>query len=138
MQHATVTRSVDLLLVVGPVDTLAVPATLRYSVNDPYAITSAFDAGVSGTVTWVFARDLLAAGLNRPTGEGDVAVWPSLDAGLQVVCVSLSSPAGHALFEAPRAELVDFLAQTEALVAIGSEGDHIDVDAALADLLSGA
>ncbi len=28
MHHATVTRSVDLLLVVGPVDTLAVPATL--------------------------------------------------------------------------------------------------------------
>ena len=138
MHHATVTRSVDLLLVVGPVDTLAVPATLTYTANDPYAITAAFDAGASGTVTWVFARELLASGLDRPTGEGDVAVWPSLDAGLQVACVSLSSPAGHALFEAPRAELIDFLAQTEALVPLGSEGDHLDIDAALADLLSGA
>ena len=137
MSHATVTRAVDLLLVVGPVDTLAVPATLTYTAADPYAITAVFEAGDHGAVTWVFARDLLAAGLDRPTGEGDVAVWPSLDAGMHVVCVSLSSPAGHALFEAPRAELAEFLAQTEALVAIGSEGDHVDLDAALADLLAG-
>ncbi len=138
MDHATITRAVDLLLVVGPVDTLAVPATLSYRASDPYAITAVFDAGDHGQVAWVFARDLLAAGLDRPTGEGDVAVWPSLHAGLEVACISLTSPAGHALFEAPRAELADFLAQTQALVPAGAEGDHLDLDAALADLLAGS
>ena len=51
------------------------------------------------------------------------------------MCVSLSSPSGRALFEAPLSELVEFLTKTYAVVPTGSESDYVDVDAELALLL---
>src|SRR4051812_7394716 len=44
---------------------------------DPYAITMKLEAR-SGSVTWTFARDLLADGVFHPAGDGDVQVWPCL------------------------------------------------------------
>ena len=70
-----------------------------------------------------------------PTGDGDVQVWPSSSGGRRVVCLSLSSPSGKALFEVPLAELVEFLGQTYEAVPTGCESDHVDVDAELALLL---
>ena len=86
-------------------------------------------------VQWTFARQLLTDGVAAPAGEGDVQVWPSSTAGSSVVCLSLSSPSGRALFEVPLAELAEFLGRTYASVPTGSEADHVDVDAELALLL---
>ena len=85
----------------------------------------------------MFARDLLAEGLYEPTGDGDVHVWPCLDArGRAVTIIELSSPDGEALMQARSDEVCEFLARTEALVPTGSEGGLMDVDGALARILA--
>lgn len=133
-----VSSEMQLRLVVPGAASLPVRAGLRYEVTDPYALQVAFHTGSGAsadTVEWTFARSLLSDGLTAPCGDGDVQVWPSTSAGASVVCLSLSSPSGKALFEVPLAELVEFLSQTYVAVPSGSESDHVDVDAELALLL---
>ena len=50
---------------------------MYYSGSDPYAVRMAFHVGTDEPVEWIFARDLLAAGIESRQGEGDVQVWPS-------------------------------------------------------------
>ena len=71
--------------------------------------------------------------LEGHTGLGDVRVWPSASAG--ILEIELSSPFGHAHFEVPSGEVAGFLDRTYRLVPAGAEGDHVDVEAELADLL---
>jgi hypothetical protein len=137
-RSTSVSAELQLRLVVPGAVSLPVRAALRYDITDPYAVQVAFHTG-NGTdgeiVEWTFARQLLTDGVSAPVGEGDVQVWPSASAGLPVVCLSLSSPSGKALFEVPLPELVDFLGQTYAAVPTGAESEHVDVDAELALLL---
>lgn len=142
----TVSTELQLRLVVPGATSLPVRAGLRYDVVDPYAVTVAFYTGgtdgsdesdVTDVVEWTFARQLLTDGVSGPVGEGDVQVWPTA-AGTgspAIVCLSLSSPSGRALFEVPLAELVEFLGQTYEAVPTGAESAHVDVDAELALLL---
>ncbi|HLL08788.1 MAG TPA: SsgA family sporulation/cell division regulator [Nocardioidaceae bacterium] len=113
-------------------------AELRYDTRDPYAVEATFGAG-ERLVTWVFSRDLLAEGLYEPAGDGDVHIWPCLDArGRAVVIVELSSPDGDALLQARSSEVSDFLLKTCEIVPQGDEPGHLDVDAALVRLLEQA
>jgi hypothetical protein len=133
-----VSSEMQLRLVVPGAASLPVRAGMRYDVSDPYALQVAFHTGSGAnadTVEWTFARSLLSDGLTAPCGDGDVQVWPSTSAGSSVVCLSLSSPSGKALFEVPLGELAQFLAQTYEAVPTGCEADHVDVDAELALLL---
>jgi hypothetical protein len=134
----SVSTELQLRLVVSGAASLPVRAGLRYDVADPYAVQVAFHTG-NGTegeiVEWTFARQLLTDGVSAPVGEGDVQAWPSATVGMPVVCLSLCSPSGKALFEVPLPELVDFLGQTYAAVPTGSEGEYVDVEAELALLL---
>ena len=107
--NTTVSCELHLRLVVSSESSLPVPAGLRYDTADPYAVHATFHTGAEETVEWVFARDLLAEGLHRPTGTGDVRVWPSRSHGQGVVCIALSSPEGEALLEAPARALESFL-----------------------------
>ena len=134
----SVSSELHLRLVVPGAASLPVRADLRYDTSDPYAVQVAFHTGSATStdvVQWTFARQLLTDGIAAPAGEGDVQVWPSTSAGSSVVCLSLSSPSGRALFEVPLPELGDFLARSYAAVPTGSESDHVDVDAELALLL---
>ena len=141
---ATISAELELQLVVPGGDSLPVDALLRYETADPYAVHVGFHTGGGDVVEWTFARQLLTDGVTRAVGEGDVQVWPAAQAdgtarGSQVVCISLSSPSGTALFEAPLGRLVEFLTQTYAAVPTGSESDFVDLDAELALLMwSGA
>lgn len=100
--------------------------------QDPLAVESLFDDGSPDPVRWVFTRDPLAAGLDRRTGDGDVVVWPTHDAlDRPAVHVRLRSPSGDALLEAPADAVAAFLAETAQLVPLGTEYQHLDVDAAL-------
>ena len=133
-----VQADLQLRLVIAGSVPLPVRAGLRYDALDPYAVQVSFHTGAPGdgdVVEWTFARALLSEGVSAPSGDGDVQVWPSSSGGLPVVCLSLSSPSGKALFEVPLPELVEFLAQTYAAVPTGCESDHVDVDAELALLL---
>jgi len=134
----SVSSELHLRLVVPGAASLPVRADLDYDTTDPYAVRVSFHTGTPSSgdvVQWTFARQLLTDGVSAPAGEGDVQVWPSSTAGSAVVCLSLSSPSGRALFEVPLSELAEFLGRTYAAVPTGSEADHVDVDAELALLL---
>lgn len=135
----SVSSELQLRLVVPGAAPLPVRADLDYDVTDPYAVTVSFHTGTGSTggdvVQWTFARQLLSDGVSVPAGEGDVQVWPSTSNGSSVICLSLSSPSGRALFEVPLADLVEFLGRTYQAVPTGGESDHVDVDAELALLL---
>jgi hypothetical protein len=124
----------ELRLVLDGDRAIAVPATLSYTREAPYAVTAAFHTA-EGDVTWIFGRDLLCQGLEAPVGDGDVAVWPSVQGDVESLCLSLSSPTGSALLEADIAAVEAFLDLTYVLVPSGSEGDHLDIDAGLDAIL---
>jgi len=135
----SVSSELQLRLVVPGAASLPVRADVAYDIADPYAVQVCFHtgsgSGAGEVVQWTFARQLLSDGVSVPAGEGDVQVWPSTSNGVAVVCLSLSSPSGRALFEVPLAELVDFLGRTYQAVPTGRESDHVDVEAELALLL---
>lgn len=127
----TVAAEITVTLV-DPAPATPLTATLSYSESDPYAVRAAFHVGPdsdSDPVEWLFARDLLAAGLLGWTGAGDVRAW--VDDRGEVLSVELS--AGHsAVFEFPADDIVGFLRLTHRLVPEGAE--QIDVDALIARL----
>ena len=127
----TVTQTVTLELI-DPTGTVTpIDAELHYDPRDPYAVTTVFRTGTS-TVRWTFGRDLLCEGLYEPSGDGDVHVWPCLDAdGRAVVIIELCSPDGEALVQAPIAAVTSFVERMTTAVTPGSESDHLDVDATI-------
>jgi hypothetical protein len=112
-----------------------VKVELRYDTRDPYAVVAAFRTDRAGWVEWVFARDLLADGLVAEAGNGDVRIRPTVD-DPEVVVIELSSPSGHAVFEASAQELADFLDRTYDVVVPHNEHLWVDVDEALTHLTS--
>ena len=145
----TISAELGLRLVVPQQTIVPLVASMHYSGSDPYAVRMAFHVGTAEPVEWIFARDLLAAGIESRQGEGDVQVWPSsascvtaddLDAtgpqaGGKVLNIELSSPFGQAHFEAPAQAISAFLQRTCQIVPPGKESRYIDIDAELNDLL---
>jgi hypothetical protein len=131
------TVSADLSLgLVGP-DNGSVPvvASLFYSAEDPYAIRVVFEVGTDEPVEWIFARDLLAVGIEGPAGQGDVQVWPVDSDDRDLLNIALSSPFGEAHFELPRSAAAAFLTRTYEVIAPGRETDYVEVDSELDELL---
>ncbi len=131
----SVSADIDLRLVLGGDRTATVAVTLGYVSDQPFTVRAQFHTS-EGDIVWVFGRDLLEEGLRAPTGDGDVAVWPSDSHGHRVLCLSLASPSGSALLEADLRDIGAFLDQTYAAVPMGTESENLDLDAALAVLLS--
>ena len=146
----TISAELGLRLVVPQQTIVPLVASLYYSGSDPYAVRMAFHVGTDEPVEWIFARDLLAAGIDARQGEGDVKVWPSAQScaesdGLEVIGdahtegtvlnIELSSPFGQAHFEAPAQAMGAFLQRTYQIVPAGQESGHIDIEAELNDLL---
>ena len=132
------------LQLVGPQSWTEVPALLCYEPSDPFAVRIAFgdvgdgsgsaapeDAGIS----WLVSRELLQSGLDSPSGEGDVRVYPAHGA-TDVLFLHLRAPSGEALFEFSRATVGAFLRRTETLVPSGTESSQLDLDDELQLLLS--
>ena len=133
------------LQLVGPQSWTEVPALLCYDPTDPFAVRIAFgDVGderdlvdvEEAGIAWLVSRELLQSGLDRPSGEGDVRVWPAHGAN-DVLFLHLLAPSGEALFELSRATVAAFIRQTEALVPSGSESAMLSLDEELQALLSG-
>jgi hypothetical protein len=117
---------------------IPLPAELRYSAADPYAVRLSLGAPSAPSVDWVFARSLLAQGLRRPTGSGDVAVFPRRQCHPDVIRILLRTRAGAALLEVAGAAVSAFLHHTEALVPPGTEHHRIDLDRVVAQLTAGS
>jgi len=146
----TISAELGLRLVVPQQTIVPLVASLYYSGSDPYAVRMAFHVGTDEPVEWIFARDLLAAGIDSRQGDGDVKVWPSAQScaesdGLEVIGnastegtvlnIELSSPFGQAHFEAPAQAMAAFLRRTYQIVPAGQESGYIDIEAELNDLL---
>ena len=149
----TISAELDLRLVVPQQTIVPLVASVFYSGSDPYAVRMAFHVGTDEPVEWIFARDLLAAGIESRQGEGDVQVWPSpgscadpgdldltgverpAEATGTVLNIELSSPFGQAHFEAPAQAMSAFLRRTYEIVPPGRESSYVDIEAELNDLL---
>ena len=146
----TISAELGLRLVVPQQTIVPVVASLYYTGTDPYAVRMAFHVGADEPVEWIFARDLLAAGIESPQGEGDVKVWPSAQSCTEgddldvigtaatdyaILNIELSSPFGEAHFEAPARAMSAFLRRTYHIVPAGQEGTYVDIEAELNDLL---
>src|SRR5579859_5435682 len=135
----TVSAELGLRLVVPQQTIVPLVASLYYNRTDPYAVRMAFHVGTDEPVEWIFARDLLAAGLESRHGEGDVHVWPSEtladDEDGLVLNIELSSPFGQAHFEAPAEAMASFLQRTYAVVPAGKETEYVDIESELDALL---
>ncbi|WP_327283794.1 MULTISPECIES: SsgA family sporulation/cell division regulator [unclassified Streptomyces] len=93
-----------------------IPVALRFAPDEPLAVRIVFPAGLSPEGTdneWVFPRALLEAGLQAPTGTGDVRVWPC---GRVQAVVEFHSPEGVAVIQFDIAALRRFLRRTNAAV----------------------
>lgn len=125
----TVTQAVTLELIDPTGAVTPLEAELHYDPRDPYAVTTVFMTG-SSQVRWTFGRELLSDGLFEPAGDGDVHVWPCLDAdGHAVVIIELCSPDGEALVQARTGDLSSFVDRMVAAVEPGTESDYVDMDA---------
>jgi hypothetical protein len=133
---AGVSHEVEMRIMLDSGGSLPMPCTLRYEVTDPFAVSATFRS-TEGTVTWVFARDLLAEGLSAPAGEGDIRVSPVHAVGRSLVRLELSSPAGHAVMEGPMGQVEAFLARSFDVLPKGYEWQYLNFDTALAELLNG-
>jgi len=133
--RAAVAVPMELRLKVPQQQTLPLPVYLRYCVDDPYAVSVAFQ-GPDEEVTWVFARDLLADGLDRPLGEGDVTIRPHRQDGRDVLVIGLASPDGAAELEADASEVRAFVDLCESVLPRGREHTVLNLDAALEELLA--
>lgn len=113
-------------------DGTLLPVTFAYVASDPYAVSMLIHTA-GPAVPWTFARELIADGLNRPTGEGDVLITPTAEG----VRIGLTSPTGVAILKVGRAPLERLIEQTELLVPLGAESEHVDWDYALSTLAPG-
>jgi hypothetical protein len=147
MNNSRVAVSAELSMgLVGPEHTIVpVMASLHYTCQDPYAVKMAFHVGTDEPVEWALARDLLAAALHSPEGIGDVRAWPSVAPGdpaaadgAGILNISMTSPFGHAQFEAPAAAVASFLHHTFRICPAGQESRFVDFDAELIELLGQA
>jgi hypothetical protein len=136
MNSVTVSAELGLSLVVPEHGAVPLIASLDYCADDPYAIKMSFHVGTDEPVEWIFARELLATGLESSAGEGDVKVWPEdSSSDPDILNIALSSPFGEAHFEAPLSATAEFLRSTYGIIPEGSEGDFIDLDNELDELL---
>lgn len=125
----------------GDAPVVPVRVRLTYDPSDPFAVHAAFRTGPDTEIGWVFARELLAAGLTGPAGIGDVRVRPvpaDADAAgrrARHLVLELSSPSGRARFRADADVVGEFLLATYAAVPPGCEADLLGLDVELGALL---
>ncbi|WP_327067148.1 SsgA family sporulation/cell division regulator [Kitasatospora sp. NBC_01302] len=142
MCSAAVEQSVQAALILSSHCSTRLQVTLRYRAADPLAVRLVFPGEYSldevaapsaaDEVVWVFARQLLATGLDLPAGLGDVHIRPSRG---PHTMVELRAPEGIALLRFEAGDLRRFLAASYRCVPEHQEGRHLDADRALAELL---
>ncbi|MFB7663700.1 SsgA family sporulation/cell division regulator [Kitasatospora sp. NPDC056138] len=151
---AAVEQATQAHLIVSTHHSAPLAVKLRYRPEDPLAVRMVFPAeyALDGAepdpaapatgdlpspqappeVEWVFARQLLAAGLDLPSGVGDVHVRPAPG---QHTMVELRAPEGIALLRFDSGDLRRFLWHSYVSVPEDEELHHLDPDRALAELL---
>jgi hypothetical protein len=134
----TVTTPLSLVVSTGTGEA-ELDAELRYDPADPFAVSLAIGVECGEPVVWTFARDLLAAGVSAPTGEGDITIEPdpasALNDNERLLRITLATDCLATMLTSSD-RVVEFLVETYAVVPTGSELDRVDLDAEIAALLS--
>ena len=129
----TITKPLLLAVSTGVADA-ELDAELRYDPADPFAVTLAIGTECGQPVLWTFARDLLAAGVTAPNGEGDITIEPE-PGEERMLRITLTTDC-LATMLASSDRVVEFLVETFALVPTGTELDQVDLDTQIAALLA--
>ncbi|GAA2970934.1 sporulation and cell division protein SsgA [Streptomyces sp. KhCrAH-43] len=127
-------QSVQARMVASAPQMETLPAVLSYDRADPFAVRMAFPAPATlegSDVSWQFSRDLLAAGMEVPSGLGDVRVRPF---GYDRTVLEFHAAEGIAMVHVRTADLRRFLRRAEDLVPCGDERRYLDLDRNLTEL----
>ncbi|MFB6615034.1 SsgA family sporulation/cell division regulator [Streptomyces sp. NPDC085524] len=118
---------------------LRLSGRFSYDDGDPYEVQAEFFDGLTLLACWHFDRQMLAEGLHRPVGEGDVAFRPHQEAGVGELRVDLrgrnGERQGKAVIFVQASRIAAFLEQTYAVIGAGEE--FLDVDKHLDKLRAG-
>ncbi|MFE0461157.1 SsgA family sporulation/cell division regulator [Kitasatospora sp. NPDC058965] len=124
------------LVCAGIGERITFDATWWYDAQDPFAVHVDFLLPLGLTERWSFGRDLLAEGLEVPTGRGDVLIEPDEDH--RHVLLQLRGAHGSALLRTEEASLYAFLDRSYAQVPAGAEQCEADLDRWLSGLPDGS
>lgn len=102
---------------------------LRYQQNDPFAVRLECHPPAQPSVSWLFARETLEAGLRGRAGCGHVVVSAGLGAERGRVFILLSNEESHCVLRGDAERFKGFLAASKQLVPYGQEHRHINLDA---------
>lgn len=105
MSIATHHMRADLELPGNPV--VEIRVSLAWDTADPHAVTITMH--VTRSTPWLFAIDLLHAGLRGPAGIGDIHIRPAECGRVEII---LSSPDGRAALQVSAFDVRTFLAGT--------------------------
>ncbi|MGW4729300.1 SsgA family sporulation/cell division regulator [Streptomyces shenzhenensis] len=121
MPDGTLRQAAGARLIAAPNQQVLIPVALRYGRADPLAVHIDFPSLVSPDgkdMTWSFARELLAQGLYKPAGIGDVYIWPC---GPAYTIMEFRGNEGRAVAKFDTPVLRRFLLRSYALVERGGE-----------------
>jgi hypothetical protein len=99
-----------------------------YSAADPFAVTLGVRTRTGRWVEWLVARDLVIESLTGPAGCGDIRMSPQRVQGYDIVEIEIRSTDGRAVLEVDRDMLRAFVVDAVALVPVGEEAAHMDLD----------
>ena len=133
MTTDTVTRDMFTVLHGQPA-----PVVTRWTYDpaDPFAVTLGVRTRGDRFVEWLISRDLVVESLRTPTGLGDVRMSPQHVQGYDIVEIEIRSTDGRAVLEVDRDLLGEFIDASVALVAVGDESAHMDLDAEISKITS--
>ena len=109
-----------------------------YRTADPYAVTLGVRARSDRFVEWLVARDLVIDSLRAPSGCGDIRMSPQHVQGYDIIEIEIRSTDGRAVLEVDRDLLAEFVDASVALVPVGEESAHLDLDAEITKITSRA
>jgi hypothetical protein len=139
--HSFVHKTLVVQLQAGETDRFSVLAHLSYDAADPFAVTIVFSHDGRVLSRWRLDREMLAEGLVRPVGVGDVRLHPTergMWQELRMEFLGDARPDGgrhHAVVFAWAPAVAAFLRETHQVVAPGRE--EVRVDDFLADVIAG-
>jgi Streptomyces sporulation and cell division protein, SsgA len=107
-----------------------------YSADDPFAIVLGVRTRSDRFVEWLVARDLVIESLRGPAGCGDIRMSPQRVQGYDIIEIEIRSTDGRAILEVDRDLLTEFVDATTALVPVGAEVAHMDLDAEISKITS--
>ena len=107
-----------------------------YTADDPFAVTLGVRTRGDRFVEWLLARDLVIDSLRGPAGHGDVRMSPQRVQDYDIVEIEIRSSDGRAILEVDRDQLQEFLDSATALVPVGAESGHMDIDAEIDKITS--